>query len=100
MFVSAIFLPLIPVLCIIGVYSLESLVFDLWIMLVFGLVGYGLCHFDYPLQLLVIGIVLGPICEGEFRRSLDISDCDYGIFLDRQSRRRSLRSTWLSSCGR
>jgi putative tricarboxylic transport membrane protein len=76
-------LPLILVLCIMGVYSLESSVFDLWMMLVFGLVGYGLRRFEYPLPPMVIGIVLGPICEANFRRTLVISGGHYNIFVDR-----------------
>ncbi|TPW31875.1 tripartite tricarboxylate transporter permease [Pararhizobium mangrovi] len=76
-------LPLIMVLCVMGVYSLESSVFDLWVMLVFGLVGYALRRFDYPLPPLVIGLVLGPVCEGNFRRSLIISGGHYDIFFSR-----------------
>jgi putative tricarboxylic transport membrane protein len=58
-------------------------VFDLWVMLGFGVVGYFLRKFDYPLAPMVIGAVLGPICEANFRRSLVISGNDYGIFVER-----------------
>lgn len=76
-------LPFIAVLCVMGVYSISSSVFDLWVALAFGLIGYGLRVFNYPLPPIVIGLVLGPICEGNFRRSLVISGGDYSIFIDR-----------------
>jgi putative tricarboxylic transport membrane protein len=46
-------------------------------------IGYFLRTFDYPLAPMVIGAVLGPICESNFRRSLVISGNDYGIFVHR-----------------
>ena len=76
-------LPFILILCILGVYSLESSVFDLWVMLAFGFVGYGLRRYGYPLPPIVIGLVLGPICEGNFRRSLVMSGGHYSFFFDR-----------------
>lgn len=76
-------LPFIMLLCILGVFSLESSTFNLWIMLAFGIIGYGLRQYDYPLAPMVIGMVLGPIAEGNFRRSLVISGNDYGFFIER-----------------
>lgn len=52
-------------------------------MLAFGAIGYVLRHYDYPLAPVVIGMVLGPIAESNFRRSLVISGDDYGFFFDR-----------------
>ncbi len=76
-------LPTIILLCILGTFALQSSIFDLWVMLGFGVVGYFLRKLDYPLAPMVIGTVLGPICESNFRRSLVISGDDYGIFIER-----------------
>jgi putative tricarboxylic transport membrane protein len=76
-------IPIIILLSTIGTFALQASLFDLWVMLGFGVVGYGLRKFDYPLAPMVIGAVLGPICESNFRRSLVISGDDYGIFVER-----------------
>jgi putative tricarboxylic transport membrane protein len=76
-------IPIVLLLSTIGTYSLQASIFDLWVMLGFGVIGYGLRRFDYPLAPLVIGAVLGPICESNFRRSLVISANHYGIFVQR-----------------
>lgn len=76
-------LPFIVLLCVLGVFSLESSTFHLWVMLAFGAIGYILRRYDYPLAPMVIGMVLGPIAEGNFRRSLVISGNDYGFFIER-----------------
>jgi len=76
-------IPVILMLSVIGTFAIQASVFDLWVMLGFGVIGYGLRKFDYPLAPLVIGAVLGPICESNFRRSLIISGDDYAIFIER-----------------
>lgn len=76
-------IPIVTLLSVIGVFAIQGSTFDLWIMLAFGIIGYCLRKFDYPLAPLVIGAVLGPICENNFRRSLVISADDYAIFFDR-----------------
>lgn len=75
-------IPIVVLLSVIGVFAIQSSTFDLWIMLAFGVIGYVLRRFDYPLAPLVIGAVLGPICENNFRRSLVMSADDYGIFIE------------------
>ena len=76
-------IPIVTLLSVIGVYAIQSSVFDLWVMLAFGVVGYVLRRFEYPLAPLVIGAVLGPIGEENFRRSLVISADDFSIFVQR-----------------
>jgi putative tricarboxylic transport membrane protein len=62
---------------------LQSSTFDLWVMLGFGVLGYVLRRFHYPLAPIVIGMILGPIAEAAYRRSLLISDSGHMIFLER-----------------
>ncbi|MDA8584821.1 tripartite tricarboxylate transporter permease [Rhodobacteraceae bacterium] len=61
---------------LIGTYSVSRQINDLWLLLVFGLLGYVLRKANYPLAPLVIGFVLGPIFESNFRRSVLVSQGD------------------------
>ncbi|MEC7764961.1 MAG: tripartite tricarboxylate transporter permease [Pseudomonadota bacterium] len=76
-------IPVVLLLCAIGTFALQSSVFDLWVMMGFGLVGIVLRAAGYPLAPLVIGVILGPLLENNLRRSLLISREGYWIFLDR-----------------
>ena len=76
-------IPIVLLLCSIGTYALQASVFDLWVMLGFGLVGIALRAASYPLAPIVIGIILGPLLENNLRRSLLISQDGCWIFLER-----------------
>ncbi|MEM7565448.1 MAG: tripartite tricarboxylate transporter permease, partial [Pseudomonadota bacterium] len=80
---KAYLIPIVLLLCCIGTYALQASVFDLFVMLGFGLVGILFRAANYPLSPIVIGIILGPLLENNLRRSLLISDNGYWIFLDR-----------------
>ncbi|HET7650500.1 MAG TPA: tripartite tricarboxylate transporter permease [Gammaproteobacteria bacterium] len=64
-----------------GVYSIHNSIFDLGIVLVAGVAGYVMRVLDMPFLPAVLGLVLGSMVESNFRRSLVLSDGDYGIFL-------------------
>ena len=66
------------VLAVVGAYSNGNNVFDIWIMLVFGLVGYVLTRNNYPLAPLILGFVLGPLFEQYLRRAL--MNAEYGVW--------------------
>lgn len=76
-------IPIVLLMATVGTYSLQSDVFNLWVMLGFGVFAYLLRKADYPLAPMILGVVLGPICEFNFRRSLVISAEDYAIFVER-----------------
>ncbi len=76
-------IPVILILCCIGTYALQGSVFDLMVMLGFGLIGILFRLAKYPLAPVVLGLILGPILEANLRRSLLISRDGFGIFLDR-----------------
>ncbi len=76
-------IPIVLLLCSVGTFALQASVFDLKVMLGFGLVGILFRAADYPLAPIVIGIILGPILEANLRRALLISREGYWIFLDR-----------------
>ena len=80
---TTIIVPIIFVLCVIGTYALASRLFDVWTMLLFGLIGYALRRSGYPVAPLVLGIVLGDLLEKSLRRGLVLSDGDLLPFFTR-----------------
>jgi putative tricarboxylic transport membrane protein len=78
-----ILLPLILLFCMTGTYAVGGNLFDLWVMVVFGILGLLLQRYGYPVAPIVLGLILGPMLETHFRRALIISRGDYGIFLAR-----------------
>lgn len=80
---KAYLLSAVLVFCVIGSYALGNRFFDVWVMLVFGLIGFGLEYCKVPLGPFVIGFVLSPIAEEQLRSALMLSE---GDFLDLFSR--------------
>ena len=74
-------LPSIIAISIFGVYAVQYTVFDLMLLLFFGVVGYFFAKNDYPLAPLVLGLVLGPMIENNMRRALTGSNGDFIVFL-------------------
>ena len=75
--------PLILLFCLIGVYSVNSSTFDIYIMILFGIFGYLMKKFEYEGAPLVLAFVLGPMMEHNLRKSLIISQGDFSIFFTR-----------------
>jgi len=75
--------PIIFVLCVIGGYVPTQDMHDVWLMLIFGVVGYLMRKLDYPLAPAVLAIVLGPLAEPALRQSLIGSQGDVMIFFER-----------------
>jgi putative tricarboxylic transport membrane protein len=75
--------PLILFFCLVGAYSLNNNPAEMVIMLTFGVVGYFLRKFKYPLAPAILALVLGPLLESSLRRSLLMSSGDGWIFLNR-----------------
>lgn len=76
-------LPAVLLLSTLGTYALQSSVFDLWVMLAFGIIGYIMRKAGYPLAPLIIGMILGGIMESNLRRSLLLSQDGLMIFVER-----------------
>ena len=72
--------PVILVICAIGAYTVHISMFDVWLMLVFGVLGYIFKKLDYPLAPLVLALVLGDAAENAFRQSMLMSQGDMRIF--------------------
>ncbi|WP_404455063.1 tripartite tricarboxylate transporter permease [Oceanobacillus kapialis] len=75
--------PLILILCMIGTYAVRNSYFDVWIMFIFGFLGFFLEKMKFPLATIILGVVLGPIAESEFRRSVEMANGDLSIFFTR-----------------
>lgn len=75
--------PLVAVMCVVGSYSLRNSVFDIWIMLVFGIIGTLMKRFGLPVVPMVLGLVLGADLEEYFRMSLLVGRGDASVFFTR-----------------
>jgi putative tricarboxylic transport membrane protein len=68
-----IFMPVIAVLCVIGSYSLGLNIFNLYLMILVGILAYFLTEMEYPIAPMVIGVILGPMADANLRRALMVS---------------------------
>jgi putative tricarboxylic transport membrane protein len=75
--------PLILLFCFIGAYSVSAYLFDLYVMLIFGVLGYVLRKLSYEPAPLILAYVLGPMLEQNLRQALILSDGNLSVFLTR-----------------
>jgi TctA family transporter len=75
--------PAIVLFCAIGVYSTNNNVFDIWIVGLFGLVGYSFFKLGCEPAPLLLGFILGPMMEENLRRALLLSRGDWSVFVTR-----------------
>jgi putative tricarboxylic transport membrane protein len=73
----------ILVFATLGVYSISGSVTEVMIMYVIGVLGFFMRRFDFPVAPVILGVILGPLMEAQFRRTLLVSDGDFGAFVDR-----------------
>ena len=72
--------PVILVICAVGAYTVHSSMFDVWLMMGFGVIGYVFKKLQYPMAPLVLALVLGDMAENAFRQSLLSSSGSMGVF--------------------
>jgi putative tricarboxylic transport membrane protein len=75
--------PFIFIFCLLGTYSLTNSVFDIGVMIFFGIIGYLMKKFAYEPTPLILAFVLGSMFEDNFRRSLIVSGGSFLVFLER-----------------
>jgi len=75
--------PIIFILCVVGGYAPTQDMHDVWLMFLFGVVGYLMRKLDYPMAPAVLAIVLGPLAETSMRQSLLMSSGSPMIFFER-----------------
>lgn len=78
-----ILVPIIFILCVVGSYSIDQRVFDVGVMLVFGVIGYFMQKLKFPISPVVLALILGPMAERELRTSLVLSQGSLDIFFTR-----------------
>ncbi|MDG1021947.1 MAG: tripartite tricarboxylate transporter permease [Emcibacteraceae bacterium] len=71
---KSILLPTIFILSIVGAYSMRNNIFDVWLALSFGLIGYFLHRYRFPISPILLALILGPMAEANLRRALIIAD--------------------------
>jgi putative tricarboxylic transport membrane protein len=75
--------PIILAICVIGAYSPRNSLFDVWIALGFGGLGYIMRKRNWPLAPLILGFILGDLFEKYLRQSLSMGSGSLGIFFNR-----------------
>jgi TctA family transporter len=75
--------PSIVLFCAIGVYSTNNNVFDIWLVAIFGVVGYGFIKLGMEPAPLLLGFILGPMMEENLRRALLLSRGDWSVLVTR-----------------
>lgn len=76
-------MPIVFVLCVIGPYAITQRLFDVYVMVFFGILGFILREMKYPMAPLVLGIILGDLLDKNLRRALVLSDGDITPFFTR-----------------
>ncbi|MGE0697604.1 MAG: tripartite tricarboxylate transporter permease [Hyphomicrobiaceae bacterium] len=71
--------PLVLAICLIGAYSPRNAMFDVWVAIAFGVIGYAMRRLELPLAPLVLGFLLGPLLEKSLRQSISIAASPWDI---------------------
>jgi putative tricarboxylic transport membrane protein len=74
-------LPVILALCVVGAYGVNNRIFDVGTILIFGILGYVMEKFKFPLPPIILGFILGPIAEVNLRRGLMSSNGSFMPFV-------------------
>jgi putative tricarboxylic transport membrane protein len=75
--------PSIVLFCAVGVYSTNNNVFDIWMVAIFGVIGYGFIKLGCEPAPLLLGFILGPMMEENLRRALLLSRGDWSVLVTR-----------------
>ena len=75
--------PMIFAVSVCGTYSLSQSLLDVWIMLLFGVIGFFMKRYGFSVVPVIIGLILGELVEGTLRQSLVIFDGNWLMFLTR-----------------
>jgi putative tricarboxylic transport membrane protein len=73
--------PAVIIFCVLGVFALNNLTFDVWILIIFGIVGYILNQFQIDLVSIILGFILGPLVEKYFKMGMILEEGDFSAIL-------------------
>ncbi len=74
--------PMIALICLVGTYSVNSSIFELEVLLGFGVMGYVFRKLEYDIAPFILAMIIGPVIEMAFRQSLMRSGGSFSIFLE------------------
>lgn len=80
---SGVLYPLILLFCIVGAYATNNSMLDIWLMLGLGLLAYVMAENDFPIGPMILAVILGPIVEGNFLRSMIKANGDLLMLFER-----------------
>lgn len=69
--------------CLLGAFAARNNITDVWLMVIFGIVGYLFERFRFPITPLVLGVILGPLAESNFMTAMISFDNDWTVFFTR-----------------
>jgi putative tricarboxylic transport membrane protein len=75
-------LPTVVLFCVLGVYALNNLVFDIWILIGFAVIGYILNQFKIDLVSIILGFILGPLVEKYFKTGMIAEEGNFASIMD------------------
>lgn len=76
-------MPFISIICLVGVYSIRNSIFDVWVMIIAGVIGFFFRKWNFPIAPFIIGVVLGPMTENSVRQTLMIFKGNMTLIFDR-----------------
>lgn len=80
---TQVIVPIIIALCLVGAYAINNRFIDVFIAIGFGILGYFMVTHDFPVSPLILGLILGPMAEANFRRAMTITGGDWTVFFTR-----------------
>ena len=75
-------IPVILLLCVLGSFAVNNRIFDVWVLLIFGLIGFWMKANKFPLAPFILGIILGPMIEENLRQAISVNS-DLTVFFTR-----------------
>jgi putative tricarboxylic transport membrane protein len=73
--------PAVILFCVLGVFALNNFTFDVWILIIFGIVGYILNQFKIDLVSIILGFILGPLIEKYFKTGMISEEGNFASIL-------------------
>ncbi|HBR02804.1 MAG TPA: C4-dicarboxylate ABC transporter permease [Ruminiclostridium sp.] len=80
---NKILIPIIFTFCIVGSFSINNSINDVFFMMISGIIGYFLLKLDFSIPPIILGLILGSMAESNFRRSLVLSGGSFATFFER-----------------
>jgi putative tricarboxylic transport membrane protein len=80
---AALLYSMVLAFCTVGVYSMRFAIFDVFLMILFGIIGYFMRKHNYPAAPLLLALVLGEMMEQGLRRALTLANGDWSVFVTR-----------------